>query len=160
LVTRGTFYGVVVVMVVLLVISSSLAVAYYSQYNQAESQNSSYAQQLQRLGVRYESDILFDFGNGTRVWHNSTQFQPGTNMYVATEMLLTDAQINATYYPKYSEHEITAMYNVADAGNNYWGLWEYNDSAWQTTPVGADLVQVTNGSVFAWAYGTNSGFQP
>jgi hypothetical protein len=159
LVSRGVFYGVVVVMVGLLVISSSLALVYYGQYNQAELQNRSYVQQLQRLGVRYTSDVLFDFGNGTRVWHNGTLFQPGLNMYTATQ-ILTGGRINDTYYSKYSEHFITAMYNVGDAGNDYWGLWVYNASTWQMPQVGADLIQVTNGSVFAWAYGTNSGSKP
>jgi type II secretory pathway pseudopilin PulG len=157
--SRGVFYGVVVVMVVLLIITSSLAVVYYTQYSQAESQNRSYAQQLQRLGVMYSSDIMFDFGNGTRIWHNDTLFQPGTNMYAATQ-ILTGGRINDTYYPKYSEHLITALYNVGSSGNDYWGLWAYNDSAWQMPTVGADLILVANNSVFAWAYGTNSGSRP
>jgi hypothetical protein len=158
-VARGVFYGVVLVLVVFLIVSSSLAVVFYGQYNQAESQNRSYVQQLQRLGVRYSSHVLFDFGNGTRLWQNDTLFQPGLNMYAATQ-ILTNGRINDTDYPKYSEHFITAMYDVANAGNNYWGLWAYNASSWQLVSVGADLVQVTNNSVFAWAYGTNLGSKP
>lgn len=159
MVSKSAFYGVVVVLVVLLVISSSLALVYYSQYNQAESQNRSYVQQLQRFGVRYTSDVLFDFGNGTRVWHNGTLFQPGVNMYAATQ-ILTDGRINDTYYPKYSEHFITAMYNVGNAGSDYWGLWVYNFSTWVEPVVGADQIQVTNNSVFAWSYGLNTGHKP
>jgi hypothetical protein len=153
-VSRGTFYGVVVVLVVLLVISSSLALVYYTQYGQVEAQNRSYVQQLQRLGVRYSSDILIDFGNGTRTWHNDTLFQPGLNLYVATQ-IVTGGNINSTYYPKYSEHLITAMYDVANSGNDYWGLWNYNSTSWQSAQVGADQIQVANNSVFAWTYGAN-----
>jgi hypothetical protein len=154
MVSRGTFYGVVVVLAVLLVISSSLALVYYTQYGQAEGQNRSYVQQLQRLGVRYTSHILIDFGNGTRTWDNGTLFQPGLNLYIATQ-IVTDGNLNATYYPKYSEHLITAIYDVANAGTNYWGLWTHNATSWQAAQVGADLIPVTNDSVFAWTYGTN-----
>jgi len=157
--SRGVFYGILTVLVALLIITSSLAAIYYGQYSQAESQNSSYVQQLQRLGVRYSSDVLFDFGNGTRAWHNDTMFQPGLNLYTATQ-IVTDGQINDTYYPKFSEHFITAMYNVGNTGNDYWGLWVYNASTWQMPQVGADLIQVSNNSVFAWAYGTNAGTRP
>ena len=159
MVSRGAFYGAVVVLVVLLVISSSLALLYYTQYNQAESQNQSYVQQLQRLGVRYSSDFLFDFGNGTREWQNGTLFQPGTNVYAATQ-LLTNGRINDTYYASLKEHFITAMYNIPSAGNNYWGLWAANASGWYMPSVGADDIQVTNNSVFAWAYGANNGTSP
>jgi len=159
MVTRGAFYGIMVVLVALLLLSSFTAAYYYTQYGQAESQNRSYVQQLQRLGVKYNSDILFDFGNGTRAWHNDTLFQPGTNMYVATQ-IMTGGRINDTYYPKYSEHFITAMYNVGDTGNDYWGLWIFNASVWQMSSAGADEVQVTNNSVFAWSYGLNNGTQP
>ena len=155
MVARGVSYGVVAILVALLVISSSLAVLYYGQYNQVESQNRTYEQQLHRLGVRYSADILFDFGNGTRTWHNDTLFQPGVNFYVATQMV-TDGQVNATYYPKYLEHFVTGMYQIGNTGNDYWGLWVYNESSWQAPQVGADLIQVTNNSVFAWTYGTNA----
>ncbi|MGH9920647.1 MAG: hypothetical protein ACRD6W_17480, partial [Nitrososphaerales archaeon] len=35
----------------------------------------------------YAADILIDFGNGTKLWYNDTQVQPGWNTYVETVLL-------------------------------------------------------------------------
>ena len=143
-------------LVALVIVSGFAAVYYYSRYNQAESQNETYLQQLKALDVSYDSHILIDFGNGTNVWYNDTHFQPGLNLYVATQVI-TGGQVNATYYPSYSEHFVTAIYNVANSGNNYWGIWTYNSTAsWQMANVGADDLQIYNGSVYAWFYGPNT----
>jgi len=152
---RRTLQGIVVVLVAVVLIVSGLAAYYYSQYNQVESENSTYVQQLRQLDVDYSSHILIDFGNGTRVWFNDTKFQPGLNLYAATEVI-TDGHINSTYYPEFSSHLVTAIYNIGNAGNDYWGIWTYNSTAsWQMAPVGADQLQVYSGSVFAWTYGPN-----
>ena len=145
-------------LIAILIVSSGAAVYYYSKYNQAESQSKAYADQLKELGVVYSSHFLVDFGNGTRRWYNGTLFQPGTNVYVATQ-IVAGGRVNATYYTEYSEHLITSMFNIANSGNNYWGLWTYNfnhTTSWQLAQVGPDDLQVTNGSVFAWSYGSNN----
>ncbi len=139
-------------MVALVLIASGVAGYYYFQFNQAESQNQTYVQQLRQLGVGYSSHILIDFGNGTRIWYNDTKFQPGWNLYVATQVI-TNGHINATYYPQYAAHFVTAIYNVANTKSEYWLLWTHNATAsWQMAQVGADQLQVYNGSVYAWTY--------
>ncbi len=139
-------------MVALLLLASGAAAYYYFQFNQAESQNQTYVQQLRQLNVAYSSHILIDFGNGTRTWYNDTKFQPGWNLYVATE-IVTNGHVNATYYPQYASHFVTAIYNVANTQSEYWLLWTYNATAsWQMAQVGADQLQVNNGSVYAWTY--------
>ena len=151
---RRTLLGIAVILLAVVLLVSGLAAYYYSQYNKAESQNRTYVLQLQALDVKYVSHILLDFGNGTRTWYNDTT-QPGLNLYVATQVI-TGGHVNATYYPEYSSHLVTAIYNVANAGNDYWGVWTYNStSSWQMAQVGADQLQVYNGSVYAWTYGSN-----
>jgi hypothetical protein len=54
----------------------------------------------------YSADVLMDFGNGTRLWYNDTQVQPGWNMYVET-VVLTHGDLQAQWYPDYQEHLIT-----------------------------------------------------
>ena len=152
-------YLIALPLVAILIVSSGAAAYYYSRYNQVEAQNKSYVEQLKKLGVEYSSHFLVDFGNGTQRWYNGTTFEPGTNVYVATQVI-AGGSVNATYYTEYSEHLITAMFNIANAGDNYWGLWTYNfnsTSGWQLAQVGPDDLQVTNGSTFAWSYGANSG---
>jgi hypothetical protein len=100
------------------------------------------------------SNILLDFGNGTNDWFNGTAVEPQWNFYVAT-IVITRGNVNASYYPSYSEHLVTGIDGVLNnnALNMYWFLWTYNStSSWQVAPVGPDLLPMYNGSIYAWTY--------
>jgi len=145
-------YAAITVLVALLVIVSTIAGLYYSEFSQASAQNSTYVSELNRLDVKYISSVLIDYGNGTKVWYNSTNVQPGTNLYVETQVI-TGGQINATYYAQYQSHLVTAINNVEDTSSLYWLLWTYNKTAlWQQAQVGPDLLPMNNESVYAWSY--------
>jgi len=109
----------------------------------------------------YAADVLIDFGNGTRLWYNGTQVQPGWNTYVET-VVLTRGDLQAQWYPDYQEHLISGIDGVSDSQTMGWFLWTYNETAsWQTSPVGADLLPVYNGSVLAWTYcGETASYAP
>ena len=147
-----TLYGIIALLLAFALIISGLAALYYYQYNQAESANQTYVQQLKQLNVKYYSNILIDYGNGTKTWYNETKVDPGWNLYVTTQ-IITNGHVNATYYPQYGSHFITAIYNVPDTKSKYWLLWTWNATAsWQTAQVGSDQLKMYNGSVYAWAY--------
>jgi len=109
----------------------------------------------------YAADILIDFGNGTRLWYNETQVQPGWNTYVET-VVLTRGDLQAQWYPDLQEHLVSGMDGVSDSQTMGWFLWTYNETAsWQTSAVGADLLPVYNGSVIAWTYcGETASYAP
>jgi hypothetical protein len=109
----------------------------------------------------YTADILLDFGNGTELWYNDTQVQPGWNMYTES-VILSHGNLQAQWYPSYQEHLITAIDGVANSATMDWFLWTYNSTAsWQTAQVGADDLPVYNGSVFAWTFcGETSSYAP
>jgi len=98
------------------------------------------------------ADILLNFGNGTSLWYNNTQVQPGWNLYTTT-VVLTGGHVQATWYPSFGEHLVTSIDGVAGTAKTYWLIYNYNSSAWQEAKVGADLLPVYNGSVYAWVYG-------
>jgi type II secretory pathway pseudopilin PulG len=54
-VSKGTFYGVVITLVALLLISSALTVVYYNDYQQGASQNQKYVQELNTALAHYRS---------------------------------------------------------------------------------------------------------
>ena len=102
----------------------------------------------------FVASILVDFGNGTRQWHNGTSAQPGWNLYVFT-LVLTAGSMDAQWYPQYGEHFILGLYGIESnpAADRGWVFWTWNATAgWQNPPVGADQLDVHNGSVFAWTY--------
>ena len=149
---QRTLYGVIVVLVALLVIVSSLAGLYYVQYNQELASNSTYVQQLKAANVYYLGNLLFDYGNGTKTWFNNTKLSPGTNVYVETQ-IVTGGRVNATYYPSFSSHLVTSIFNLGNTNSLYWLLYSYNKSAsWQMTAVGPDELQAFNNSVYGWIY--------
>ncbi|HEV2389487.1 MAG TPA: hypothetical protein VGS04_02065 [Nitrososphaerales archaeon] len=134
-------------------------------YQQASSQLSQlwgrYLSLKPAASSLYAADILIDFGNGTRVWYNDTQVQPGWNMYVES-VVLSHGNLQAQWYPSYQEHLISAIDGVSDTETMGWFLWTYNaTAAWQTSQVGADLLPVYNGSVIAWTFcGETASYAP
>ena len=125
-------------------------------YAQASSQLSglwnSYLKLKPASAQVYSADILLNFGNGTRLWYNDTQVQPGWNLYTTT-VVLTGGNMDATWYPSFGEHFVNGIEGVTGNANSYWIAWTYNSTAsWQQSKLGADLLPVYNGSVFAWVY--------
>ncbi len=136
----------------LLVIVSAIAGFYYVQYTQELAANSTYVQQLKAANASYNANMLLDYGNGTKTWYNNTKVLPGTNVYIETQ-IVTGGRLNATWDPQYSEHLVTAIFNLGDTSSLYWLLYGYNITAsWQQTSVGADDLQATNNSIYAWIY--------
>jgi len=124
-------------------------------YAQASSQLSglwsSYLKLKPQSAKVYSADILLNFGNGTRHWYNNTQVQPGWNLYTAT-VVLTGGNMQAAWYPSFGEHLVNSIEGVSGTATTYWLIWSYNSTAcWQQSDLGADLLPVYNGSVFARA---------
>ncbi|MDG6999730.1 MAG: DUF4430 domain-containing protein [Nitrososphaerota archaeon] len=154
-----TLYGIIAVLIAVLIITSSFAAYYYFEYSSQASLDKEYANKLKLLHENYISHVLIDYGNGTMDWYNNTLIQPGWNLYVAMQVI-TDGQINATYYPSLGEHYVTGLNGVQQTSSLSWWLWTYNSSAlWQSAQTGADQIQVQNGSIFAWTFcgSTSSG---
>lgn len=157
MVSRGTFYGVAVVMTALLMITSAVAVTFYNGYEHELSVNNGQAAELQHFISRYgavlESNVLIDFGNGTRHWFNGTQVQPGWNFYTLT-LAVTNGRVNATCCA-FGSHFVTGIDGVQSSASQdrAWLDWTYNGTArWQLPSAGADELNVFNDSVFAWTY--------
>lgn len=102
----------------------------------------------------YSANIVIDFGNGTKTWYNGTGVQPGWNLYILT-LVLTSGRLDAQWYPQYGEHFVTGVDGVTNnpSLDRSWFFWDWNATAkWQSPPVGADDLNVYNGSDFAWTY--------
>lgn len=99
----------------------------------------------------FTADLLFDFGNGTKVWYNDTAIQPGWNVYITT-LVLTRGNMNATFYPSFGEHYVYGLFGTLNTQTNDWFLWTFGNSTWSASNTGSDLVPVYNGSIIAWSY--------
>ena len=102
----------------------------------------------------YSASVVIDFENGTKTWYNGTSAQPGWNLYILT-LVLTSGRMDAQWYPQYGEHLVTGVDGVSNspASERSWFFWSWNATArWQSPLVGADDLNVYNGSVFGWTY--------
>ncbi len=121
-------------------------------------------QQLSSLSGKkalvYGVHLLIDFGNGTRKWHNNTSIEPGWSGYVATLVLLK-GNLQATWYPQYGEHFVTAVGGVAQNSTTSWFFWDSSGGNWTLAPSGADGQVVVNGTSIAWTLcGYDVNFNP
>jgi hypothetical protein len=125
-------------------------------YKQASAQLSglwsSYLKLKPQSAHVYSADVLFNYGNGTRLWYNNSQIQPGWNFYTET-VVLTGGNMQATWYPSFGEHLVNGINGVSGTKTSYWIVWTYNSTAlWQKAPVGADDIPVHDGSILAWTF--------
>ena len=113
-----------------------------------------YLQLRPEKAALFSANVVVDFGNGTKTWYNDTSVQPGWNLYVLT-LILTSGRMDAQWYPQYGEHLVTGIDGLANSAtlNRAWFFWSWNATAkWQSPLVGADDLNVYNGSDFAWTY--------
>jgi hypothetical protein len=110
-----------------------------------------------RRVLAYEVNMLLDFGNGTSRWYNDSAAQPGWNGYVTTLVLLK-GNVQAVWYPAGSfgpgtegEHFVTGLDGVSQTSSAYWGIWQFSGGNWSYLETGADLMEIHNGTTFAWA---------
>jgi type II secretory pathway pseudopilin PulG len=110
--------------------------------------------------VRYTASMLIDFGNGTSRSFTGKAIQPGWNAYITTLAIL-NGSVQATWYPEYQEHYVTAIDGVSSGKTTAWFVWSLNGTEWEVAPTGADAVQVYNGTTFAWTLcGYDQSFKP
>ncbi|MGI0091782.1 MAG: hypothetical protein ACREBS_08735 [Nitrososphaerales archaeon] len=155
-----TLYGVIALLLAAVIIVSSFAGLYYYQYSKEASANSVYVQELSKSGVRFASDIVIDYGNGTHTWYNETAVLPGSNLYTLT-VLVTEGNVNATCC-EYGSHFVTGISGIQNTNAKSWFLWTYNSTAsWQTAQSGPDEYSIFNESVFAWTFcGMTASYNP
>jgi hypothetical protein len=146
-----TLYGIIALLVAIVLVLSTVAVYYSYEYNQELSVNQTYAAQLKELNVKYISDILIDYGNGTFSWYNNTKVQPGWNLYTGT-LVATNGNVNSTCC-EFGSHLVFGLNGVQSTSTIYWWIWTYNStSSWEVAPTGADELLMYNGSVYGWTF--------
>ncbi len=100
-------------------------------------------------GLLIYVDIGFDYGNGTRVFHNSTKTLTGVTLLDATKQVS-----NVTYQAGLFGTEVTAINGVAKQGSFGWTYWLWNSTSrsWSIVWAAADMYKVADGETFMWYY--------
>jgi len=106
------------------------------------------------VGNNVQTNTLINYGNGTLRWYNETSVPATWNFYQLTFHLANGNVQEQCYGPPYNEHYVTGINNVNDRSPFYWTVWIFcqSQNAWATSPVGVDLIRLSNGETLAWAY--------
>ena len=86
-------------------------------------------------------------------WFRDVEVARGMDAYELTD-LVTEGDMQATYYAAYRSHFVEAIFGVEGQDPNYWLTWVWSESEdkWEPLPVGADLYSLKDGHVLAWYY--------
>ncbi len=144
---RNIWFTLSLALVSALVITSALAVYYYSHYVTAEEK---YANTLLSLhGVSYEVNLLIEYQNGTRVWHNQTLIPIGWPLYNAT-VKVTGGNVEGSW----SDFGVfvTAINDEPGYGPEYWlwFTWDMTEERWVLGATGSERHILQQGETAAW----------
>lgn len=97
-------------------------------------------------------NIVYDYGNGTTVWHNRTRVSAGYSLFQLTQ---ETAVTNHTYSSSGPGHiYINSINHKAPAGGYYW-MWYYwsdDQKSWLPGTVGCDAWMLKDGGSYRWIY--------
>jgi hypothetical protein len=158
----GGWKIVTLVFVTLSVVLGLTSLLLYSNLVAVEERYDDTIESLDKIS--FSVDILFNYGNGTLVWHNGTRLPMGVNFYNVT-VLVSDGRLDATYYPEYQSHFISSINGVGvgdDPDKLYWAwiAWFFDEGLgeWVNYDVSADLVYPKEGDILAWYFEDTSNY--
>ena len=158
----GGWKIVTLVFVALSVVLGLTSLLLYSNLVAVEERYDDTIESLDKIS--FSVDILFNYGNGTLVWHNGTRLPMGVNFYNVT-VLVSDGRLDATYYPEYQSHFILSINGVGvgdDPDKLYWAwiAWFFDQELgeWMHYDVSVDMVYPKEGDTLAWYFEDTSNY--
>ncbi len=153
---------ITLLLVISLIVVGTVASYIFYQYSILEAR---YALLLKEVeGLTYRVNILIDYGNGTRVWYNSTLVPIGWSLYNAT---LKIAKVKATYFPQYDAYFVDSINGVGEnkppeKASWYWmiWLWDKENLAWKLSEVSSDKYLLKKDDIVAWVFQDTSIWPP
>jgi len=148
-------------LVIIVILGVGMSITIY-QYIMLETRYNSLLKEVEGVTVRV--NILIDYGDGRRVWHNNTITPVGWSLLNVTSKI---AKVTATYYPQYDSYFIDA---IDDVGLNkpkekeswFWMIWIWDPSSreWKISEVAADDLVMKNDDIVAWVFQDTSSWPP
>jgi len=132
---RSNKFYIGIILVAALALSSWYGASYYLQQL--------YVKPAVKTGGGVVSlNLLFNYGNGTLRWNNSTSIPAGWSLYDATASL---SRVEASNDPTYG-HFVNSIDGVRSSGQSYWLLWIHcaKDRAWMFSQWGVDVLKPTS----------------
>jgi len=134
-----------------LVVSSYFNLYYFGEYTRYQELYKDSLKELAKYKGYMFVNILVDYGNETRMWHNSTVVPIGATLFNATRIV---AEVG---YTKYEFGIFITSINGVSGDKNHgwlWNLWNSTKAQWEFGPVGAEAFILKDGDTISWVYST------
>ena len=142
-ISKRTLVFAVLALIVWSVTATAYAGYYYMQYRQFEDT-------LRGMqGLIFKVNILINYGNGTKEWHNATLVPVGATVFNAT---LAVAEVDYTPYGEYVLiSSINGVQGTPDTGWIWW-IWDHSTSQWKSTLEASNQHVLIDGDIIGWNY--------
>jgi hypothetical protein len=132
-----------------LIISGFAAAYYYNELSRYRSLYDQAVEELRQLKTHMLVNVLIDYGNGTREWHNETRVLIGATLFNVTEQI-ADIDYTVGQFGVF----ITAINGKGGDPGYYWlwYVWNSTSSKWEMGSVAADAFTLHHGDTVAWVY--------
>jgi len=141
--SKRTLAFAVLALTVWSLMATAYAGYYYMQYRQLEDT----LKTMQSLVLKV--NVLINYGNGTKEWHNNTLVAIGATVFNAT---LAVADIDYSMWGEYVLiNSINGIQGTQDKGWIWW-IWNRSTSQWQSTIEAANKHVLVDGDTIGWNY--------
>jgi len=139
--SKRTLVFTVLALIVWSVTTTAYAGYYYTQYMQLENT----LKTMQNLVLRV--NILINYANGTKEWHNTTLMPAGATVFNAT---LAIAKVDYTMWGEYVVIDsINGVQGKGDAGW-WWWIWDSSTSQWKSALEACNKHVMVDGETIGW----------
>jgi len=132
-----------------LILAMSFGAYYYTEYIKYQQLYSKTLRELQKYDRYVFVNILIDYGNSTKEWHNNTLIVRGADLLNATRIVSEVNYTRGTYGAF-----VTHINFVGGDPNTYWLWYSWNSTSsnWDFGPVACDAHILSEGEIVAWIY--------
>jgi hypothetical protein len=134
-------------LIALLVVSTSSTFYYYSAYTNSEQRYTRLVSDLRKIANSV--NLLIEFSNGTKVWHNDTFVPIGWSLFNLT-LAAVDGEVE--YQTMYGSVFVTGIGGVKGSGALFWLWYSWNSTShdWDSAMIGPDQYVLHDGDTLAW----------
>jgi hypothetical protein len=150
-ISKRTFVFVVLAFTVWAVTATAFTGYYYLQYRQLEDT----LKTMQSLVLKV--NVLVNYGNGTKEWHNNTLVPAGSTVFNVTVAI---AEVDYSLWNEYVLIDaINGLQGTKDIGWIWW-IWDPPTSEWKQVLEAANKHVLVEGDTIGWNYQSWASTEP
>ena len=111
---------------------------------------SSVEEHAEQKGGLVNADVIIEIDSTNTHWFLDVELEEGSNAYELLD-IATSGHIESQWFEEYSSHLVTSVLDASSNEKEYLIVFYWEDDTWMPLSVGADLFEVEDEMVMAWA---------